>query len=301
MNIPRKYFDPIFITVLLAILALISCNFMTNLTSNPSSSPSTPPSQGGSETSVMAQTPSGGEEPTDQNSGGTPAVTEQPPPANENATAAPDPLDHLMNLRSIVIHLASQRPDNSSTSTQVEIDSGGNMHVKYSLPVLDSKLFPSWFDTTHIPTSNELFVVDGKAYQSDNKNPAWMITPIDDDYVQTLSEELHGPDGIAEWLDILPNGSLIAGGQESVGGFETDKYTVNGAVDGGAITGSLLYEPQANALVKAELNVPAAVFDVVDKSLTGELKVNLDAQKANVPLVTLPSAPAGSAEPSATP
>ena len=74
-----------------------------------------------------------------------------------------------------------------------------------------------------------------------------------------------------------------------------------GAVDGGAITGSLWYEPQANALVKAELNVPAALYDPTDKSLTGALKVNLNTQKANVPLVTLPSAPAGTAKPSATP
>ena len=217
MNIPRKYFDPRFITGLLAILALISCNFLTNLVSNPSALPSTMSNQGGNGTSVVAQTPSSSGEPNTQNSSGTPTLTEQPPSANENATAEPDPLDHLMNLRSVVIHLASQRPDGSNSSTQVEIDSAGNMHVKYSLPTLDHKLFPSWYDTTHIPTSNELFVVDGKAYQHDDSNPAWMITPIDEDYVQTLSEVLHGPDGVAEWLDILPNGSLASAGQEFAG------------------------------------------------------------------------------------
>jgi len=293
MNIPKKHSAPRFIIVLLAILALISCNFLTNLVSNPSPSPSMPSNQAGSETSVAVQTPSGGEEPNTQNSSGTPALTEQSPSANENATAEPDPLDHLMNLRSVVIHLASQRPDGSNSSTQLEIDSAGNMHVKYSLPTLDRKLFPSWYDISHVPTANELFVVDGKAYQHDDSNPAWMITPIDEHYVQTLSEVLHGPDGVAEWLDILPKGSLASAGQESIGGFEADKYTVNGTVDGQSITGQLWYEPQSDSLIKAELHVPAVLYDVTDKSLTGGLTVNLDTQKSVVPLVALPSVPAG--------
>jgi hypothetical protein len=293
MNIPKKHSAPRFIIVLLAILALISCNFLTNLVSNPSPLPSTTSNQGGNGTSVVAQNPSGGEEPNTENSGGTPTVTEQVPAPNENATAEPDPLDHLMNLRSVVIHLTSQRPDDSSSSTQVEIDSAGNMHVKYSLPAQDPKLLPSWFDISHVPTANELFVVDGKAYQHDDSNPAWMITPIDEHYVQTLSEVLHGPDGVAEWLDILPNGSLTSAGQESVGGFETDKYTVNGMVDGKTIIGGLWYEPQSDALIKADLHVPAAIYDVTDNSLTGELTIDLDTQQSDVPLVTLPTAAPG--------
>lgn len=245
MNIPKKRSTPGFVTGLLVLLALISCNFLTNLASNPNPSSSIPSNQAVSETSGVVQTPSSGEEPNTQT-----------PSANENATAEPDPLDHLMNLRSVVIHLASQRPDGSNSSTQLEIDSAGNMHVNYSLPALDHKLFPSWYDTTHIPTSNELFVVDGKAYQSDSQNSAWMITPIDEDYVQTLSEVLHGPDGVAEWLDILPNGSLASAGQESIGGFEADKYTVNGTVDGQSITGQVWYEPQSDSLIKQNFMSP---------------------------------------------
>jgi hypothetical protein len=253
---------PRYITGLLVILVLVSCSFLSNLV--PGFSPSTSSN-----------------------------VTEP--------TGEPDPLDHLLGLRSIIIQLTAQRPDGSNSSTQVEIDSAGNMHVKYSLPALDAKLFPQGFDASKIPASSELFVLNGKAYQPNAQDPAWTSAPMDANYLQTLYDELYGPDGVAEWLDILPDGSLVSSGQESVGGFQTDAYTVNGAVDGQAVTGKLWYEPQSDALVKAELNVPAALYDPTDKSLTGALKVSLDTRKADVPLVTLPNAPAGTAEPLDTP
>jgi len=278
MNLPGKPHFPRWICIFLIMMVLLSCNFLTNLVSNPF--PSTPSNQAGSEA---------------------PGVAGQPPVGSEQPTAEPDPLDHLLAMRSIIIHLTALQSDGSSSSTQIEIDSAGNMHVKYSLPAMDPKLLPQGFDATQLPTSNELLVVDGKAYQPSDQDPNWMSTPMDENYIQTLSQDLHGPDGVAPWLDILPDGSLISAGQETVGGFETNKFTVNGAVEGGAITGSLWYEPQANALVKAELHVPAAIYDVTDKSPTGELKITLDTQKADVPMVTLPSAPAATAEPSATP
>jgi hypothetical protein len=251
-----------YIAGLLIILVLVSCSFLGNLV--PGSSPSTS---------------SAGTEPTGE----------------------PDPLDHLLGLRSIIIQLTAQRPDGSNSSTQVEIDSAGNMHVKHSLPALDAKLFPQGFDTSKIPTSSELFVLNGKAYQPNAQDPSWASAPMDANYLQTLYDELYGPDGVAEWLDILPDGSLVSAGQESVGGFQTDTYTVNGKVDGQAVTGKLWYEPQSDALVKAELNVPAALYDPTDKSLTGALKVSLDTRKGDVPLVKLPSVPAGAGKPSATP
>ena len=273
MNLPAKPPFPKWIPIMLIGMMLLSCNFVTNLASNFSSN------QAGGETPVV----------------------EQPSSSSEIPTTEPDPLDHLLSLRSITINMTALRPDGSSSSTQIEIDSAGNMQVKYTLPAPDPKYLPQGFDTTQLPTSSELFVVDGKAYQPSDQDPAWMSKPIDPDYLQTLSEALHGPDGVGEWLDILPDGSLTSVGQETVGGFATDKYTVNGSVDGQVITGSLWYEPQSDSLVQAELHVPAAIYDVTNKSPTGELKINLDTQKADVPLVTLPSAPIATAEPSATP
>ena len=66
----------------------------------------------------------------------------------------------------------------------------------------------------------EFFVVGGKAYQPNDQltqmfdvDP-WMITPVDEDFISTLSGILHSADGIALWLDILPEGSLTAAGDE---------------------------------------------------------------------------------------
>lgn len=274
MSLPAKPPFSKWIPILLIVTMLFSCNFVPNLISNSS------PNQAGSKTPATAgQTASGSMEPTGE----------------------PDPLDHLLGMRSIAIQLTAQRPDGSSSSTRVEIDSAGNMHVKYRLPDPDTQYLPHNFDTSKLPTSSELFVVDRKAYRPSDQDPAWMSTPVEDDYLQTLAQDLHGPDGVAEWLDILPDGSLTSAGQERVGGFAADKFTVNGSVGGQAITGNLWYEPQSDALVKAELNVPEALYDVTDKSPNGEIKINLDTQMADVPLVTLPSAPVGTAEPSATP
>ena len=47
------------------------------------------------------------------------------------------------------------------------------------------------------------------------------------------------------------------------------------------------------SLIKAELHVPAVLYDVTDNSLTGELTIDLDTQQSDVPLVALPSVPAG--------
>jgi hypothetical protein len=124
-----------------------------------------------------------------------------------------------------------------------------------------------------------------------------MTTPVAEDYGVVLSNQLHGPDGPGLWLDLLPAGSLQPAGGESVGGFAADKYTVNGMVHGQKITGSLWY--YAHALVQVELHIPAGLLDPTKPAAQGELKITLETQKADVPPVTLPSPPAGTAVPTA--
>jgi hypothetical protein len=116
---------------------------------------------------------------------------------------------------------------------------------------------------------------------------------VADDYLQELSSLLHGPNGPGLWLDLLPAGSLTTAGQESVGGFAAEKYTVNGSVNDQTITGSLWYE--AHALVQVELHIPAALLEPDRSDAQGELKITLEVQKADVPPVTLPAPPAGEA------
>jgi hypothetical protein len=225
----------------------------------------------------------------------------QPTPGAEAASVENDPLNRLLALRSIKFNLTALSWDGTSRWIDVEIDSAGNMLVKYSLPSVDPKLLPEGVNSKILPTSYELYVVDGKAYQASDQNPDWMATPIYENYLQTLSQQIHGPDGPALWLDLLPEGSIQPEGKDTVGGFATDKYTVNGQVAGQSITGSIWFEPQADALVQVELEVPAALLSDPDHPQQGELRITLNAQKADVPLVTLPSAPAGSASATATP
>lgn len=227
-------------------------------------------------------------------------VSGQAVPTAGAASAATDPLDRLLTMHSIKFNLTSLKWDGTSYSIDVEIDSAGNMHVKHSLPGIDPALFPKGYDPNTLSSGYELYVVDGKAYRPSDQNPNWMTTPIDETYIQTLARELHGPDGPGIWLDLLPLGSIHAAGKDSVDGFAADKYTVNGQVEGQSITGAIWFEPQADALVQAELHVPAVLLSDPSKPQQGELMITLNAQKADVPPVSLPDAPVGQAIGTAT-
>jgi hypothetical protein len=212
--------------------------------------------------------------------------------ATHNIPAGPDPLDRLLEMRSIQFNLIALQPDGTSRSVQGEIDSVGNMHLRLHTPVSIPSDLPEKFNRDlKLPEESELYVVDGKAYQPDDQNPAWLTEPVADDYEKELSGLLHGPDGPGLWLDLLPAGSLTPSGQESVGGFAADKYTINGSVHNQIITGSLWYE--SHALVRVELHIPAALFDLGKSATQGELAVTLEVQKAAVPPVVLPTPLAG--------
>ncbi len=237
-----------------------------------------------------------------------PVATSQPQASPGTQTAAPqdvssqpDPLDHLLGLRSIKFNLTITRPDKTNRSLDVAIDSAGNMHLTFGYNGIDLTGMPKDFTAPATPVSSEVFVVDGKAYQPDDQDPAWMTTPFDENYLQTLSQELHGMESPALWLSLLPAGSLQPSGKETVGGFEADKYNVNGMVDAQKISGSIWEEPQSDALVQAELTIPAALFSALDQPQAGEMTITLKAQKADVPPVTLPVPPAATTEPTDTP
>ncbi|HMD89314.1 MAG TPA: hypothetical protein VKF38_09145 [Anaerolineaceae bacterium] len=222
----------------------------------------------------------------------TPAVTSNP----EDITRQ-DPLDHLLALHSVQIDLSTARPDNSSLSIHIDIDSSGNMHIKSNESAPDTKFIPQGFDPKAIITNSEIWVVAGKSYVPNDQDPNWVSNPVDNNSLQTLSMELHGMDSPALWLNMLPDGSIQPAGTETVGGFAADKYTVNGKVDNQTISGSLWEEPQSDALLQAELHIPGALLSDPSQPQTGELKIELKAQKANVQPLTLPAAPAGTAQP----
>jgi hypothetical protein len=234
--------------------------------------------------------------------GKTPQISALPQGSNgetpQTAPAGLDPLERLLEMRSIHFNLTALQPNGTERSVPGEIDSSGNMHLKLHDSVsLPPDMAEKFSTTLKGPEDSELYVVDGKTYQPDAQNPAWMTTPVAEDYGVVLSNQLHGPDGPGLWLDLLPAGSLQPAGGESVGGFAADKYTVNGMVHGQKITGSLWY--YAHALVQVELHIPAGLLDPTKPAAQGELKITLETQKADVPPVTLPSPPAGTAVPTA--
>ena len=99
---------------------------------------------------------------------------------------------------------------------------------------------------------------------------------------------------IAAVLQALPAFPGAKGwGTETVGGFACDRYKVNGTVGDQVITGTIWVDPEAFALIKAELHVPAALLAAPDEPASGEVKVTLNVEKADVPAVQLPAAPAG--------
>jgi hypothetical protein len=251
-------------------------------------------------------TPAVGSQPTAP--AGKPTAAPQQPPAAETTpvggAAAPqgDPLDHLLGLRSIKFNLNTSYPDGGSQSLEGEIDSTGNMHLKFSLPGAHPGELPEGIDPNKLLSAYEVYVVGGTAYQPNELEPAWSTQPVDDAYLETLAGDLQGPGGPAFWLDILPEGSIQEAGKETVGGFACDRYQVNGKLGGQTITGTLWEEPQADALVQAELHVPAALLSPPDKPQSGEVKITFKAEKADVPSVKLPAAPAaGAVQPTTTP
>lgn len=212
----------------------------------------------------------------------------------ENVPDGLDPLDRVLELRSIRFQLTALQPDGSARSVQAQIDNAGSMYLKFHSPDPGLSDIPENFDPDlKLPEDSEVYVVDGKAYQPDDQNPAWMTAPVADDYMKELSDLLHGPNGPGLWLDLLPAGSLTPAGQETVGGFIADKYTVNGTVHDQTITGSLWYE--SHTLVQVELHIPAALFDPDTLAAQGERKITLEVQKTAVPPVMLPTLPAAEA------
>ena len=216
------------------------------------------------------------------------ASTAEPSEDSSVSVPKPDPLNNLLDLRAIRITQVGLRPDGTSRAIQVEIDAIGNMHLVYTPPGITSEDLVEGTDISGISFGYEIFVIDGKAYAPTEEDTAWKTTPVDPDYIPVLKDQMHGLEGFTTWLDILPAGSLQAAGNETMGGFTTNKYEVLGVVDGQQITGALWYDQEMHSLVKAELHVPAVLNSDPANPESGEYLITLVAEKADIPLITLP-------------
>jgi hypothetical protein len=284
MRTPQKNQFLLVITLLLTYSFIMACIFTSlptssNGSSNKATGKSTPIASTGQP--ALATSPV-------QAGQSTPGIGVIPP------AAGPDPLDHLLAMNSIKISLKTSDSDGTTRQVDAEIDQAGNIHVKYDLPVTMPTPaitpLPKEFEPVTQPDTHEVFSINGKVYQSNDQKPDWQKTAQPADYRQALSQELHGMDGPALYLDLLPEGSIQDTGKDNVGGFAAEKYSVNGKVAGQPISGTIWIEPQADALVQADLTVPAPLFNSTSgQSNSGTIRIFLTAQKADVPPITLPA------------
>lgn len=285
MNTPSKKHLLGFATLMLVWMIAIACVFTPRPPSTPSQPASGPTAPAAAQPSPSAPVPAATEP--------SPNIAPTQTGVAQDELLQPDPLDHLLGMRSVQFTLSVTRPDGTIRSLDAEIDSAGNMHITFGYQGFDLTGMPKDYDPKALPSSAELYVIGGKAYLPDDLDPNWKTTPFDENYPATLTLELHGLEGPALWLDLLPAGSIQPAGQESVGGFAADKYNVDGSVDGQKISGTLWEEPQADALVQAELHIPAALLSPPNQPLPGEMLITLKAQKADIAPIKLPPAPAG--------
>lgn len=211
------------------------------------------------------------------------------PSANMDPLAVtPDPLDNLLALRSVQFTLESKYPDGSLRIINCEIDNAGNMHILTTEPAMDVTGMPEESQPPGASPQVEIFVLDGKAYTPDDLNPEWKTTPADEDFISNFSIEIHGMDGPALWLNLLPAGSVFKEVNETVGEFNAQRYRVEGVINGEKVTGSFWKDLQTNALVQAEIHIPAVLLTLPDELSTGELLITLRAQRAEIAEITLP-------------
>jgi hypothetical protein len=232
-------------------------------------------------------------ESTEATSSPLPKSTSPSAPAGDTAGSDPlavenDPLDNLLTLRSVQFILDSQYPDGSRRTIQCEIDNAGNMHILTDEPAMDDSGMPKERPPQGISPQVEIFVLDGMAYTPDDLNPDWKTVPVDENFVPNFAIELHGMDGPALWLNLLPAGSIIKEDNESVGGFDAQRYRVQGKIGGEDVSGVFWKTLQTNALVQMELHIPAALFNLPDEPSTGKMIITLKAQKVAVDNITLP-------------
>jgi hypothetical protein len=221
--------------------------------------------------------------------------TPRQPQANSDtlpatANTKTNPLQRLLDLRSIQFTLATARPDGSRRTIETQIDAVGNMHVKILFDGYALNKLPDGFNIKMMPASSEVYVIDGKAYRPSLQDTDWRNTPVNDDFKMGLLTWLHGSDSPSLWLDLLPPGSIKKVGNESIGSFNAIKYSINGSVGNQNISGTLWEETQTNALVQAELHIPAALTGIAEKAQGKELTITLTVQKTTVPTITLPAA-----------
>jgi hypothetical protein len=269
----------ILILSVLFVLILSACSpaaqTATNIPENPEQSPAaTAPQLTEEQSQITAAATETLESPT-------PEVELSPTPEQPQRVTMQELITNTLALVSVKMSLETIYADGKAVQQAVEVDQQGN----YSLAKTYTGLPQGYPEELGVPPAKTLLVVvDGTAYGPDNDGK---LAKAEAGLVTLLENLLRGASGPGMWLSVLPQGSLTIAGQESKGGFETTKYSLQGDIEGNVITGEIWVELQTKALVAAELVVPGALLGSPEQPAPGNLEIHFLVEAAQVAPVTV--------------
>ncbi len=242
------------------LILTLACNFLDNLTPG-TESPSAETPSSLPESSAETLTPESGE---------------------ETLTQIDLWLEATASLRSVNLELVTTYSNREPQILSAQIDSTGNIHLSLAMPLPEE--IAATPDVSSLGDF-ELFVIDGIAYtRIGEEDPATQ----DNSYLSMLSDTLLGPEGPGLWLNILPEEDYTPAGKESYGGFNAAKYSVDGQLEKGTVTGTIWVADQSDALVGAELTVSEGLFFPPGSNQGGDVRITLTVSQAQVQAITLP-------------
>jgi hypothetical protein len=200
------------------------------------------------------------------------------------AQAPEDPrVERALALRSVQMELTTTFPGKEPTRALAAVDAEGNERIEMNLPVPEGSS-----GAAASPDANvlEIYVIDGAAYSRVGKEGPAESSP---EQLDSLHGMLYNPAGPGFWLELLSEGSVQAAGNETTGGFQAVRYTVNGSLEEGTIRGTIWLEEKTDTLIGADLAVSESLFYPPDSGRTGTVAIRLTVEKADVPAVALPN------------
>jgi hypothetical protein len=184
-------------------------------------------------------------------------------------------VDGTLALRGVQIGLSTTQPDGSISTLDAQIDGVGNQHLLKTFPESSTSLFSN--GAPNPPTDLELYVLEGVAYAPDENG---IFRPAStQDMSGSLKNAILSPDGPGFWLKVLPEGSLISQGNEEFGGYQAIKYAIQGTIDGQTTSGTLWVDSDQQALLGAQIDLPASLYGPQDE---GNIHIDFQVKRAEI-------------------
>ncbi len=191
-------------------------------------------------------------------------------------------VERLLALRSVQMQLETTYTGLAPVHTGVSVDTTGNQYIQTTLltpeNVAGTPESPDW-------NVAETYILEGTAYTRTGKNGSADPVPEESDALRQL---LYNPDGPGMWLLLLPNEAFSLAGKEPKGGFDADKYLVNGTLDTGKVQGVIWVDGQTGALVGTDLSISASLLFPGETDSGGMVMISLVVEKADIPPISLP-------------